>query len=889
MRTRSISCALLFFFAIVSFYTLQAQIPTANSFSSQVPYTGIYRYGINLGFFPGWSAQNNATLAAGTSTVRGAGMRTYRIPLYDDFLTQWGLTVELAKFRTYASLGADDHTAFVGNPSPAHRDTTTYPGCTEQSRSFKNLFAPIWLDSAKTQVNPANYYAKYLYDVVMTYGQYVKFWEVMNEPDFTYSSAGWMDTWMTRDPAAQELENLRAPIYHYIRMLRVSWEVIKKFQPGDYVCVGGLGYRGFLDAVMRNTDNPVDGSITAAYPLKGGAYYDVLSYHNYPMYDIWMTQRNSDKAAAAFIAARDRMNSIAIAHGYNGTQYPAKQFICTETGASRFVQGNTWGSNEGQRNYAIKGSVLSQKNSIHQVYWFSLSDGPDPANQHDRMGLYNYLGATTPYNQTPTDQGKAFATMTDLIYGKRYDAAKTAALALPAEVEGAAFRAADGTYTYVLWAKSTLDIDETATAQYSFPAGVILSANVTRKEWDFAYRADSVTISKTGITLTGSPSFFTDGGNQAPTSNAGADQTITLPLNTVTLSGSGTDADGSIASTAWSQVSGPSTATIATPLQASTTVNNLVQGIFLFEFKVKDNRNAEARDTVKVTVNAAPVTVRIEAEAYTTMHGVQKEGTTDVGGGQNVGYIDAGDWMEYTINPATTGAYIMNFRVATQNPGAQFQVRKPDGTILATLAVPNTGGWQAWQTITTTVNLNAGSQAIRLYSIGGNWNINWFEFRLGGVVAPTPLALWIEAEDYKAQFGIQKESTADVGGGQNIGYVDAGDWLDYAVNITATGTYKVNLRVASPMGGKLEIRNEAGMVLATVTIPATGAWQSWQTVSVNMVLPAGQQTLRIHAATNGWNLNWWEIKAVESFMTRVSGDRDNLFAHLKVSFYQKIE
>ena len=59
--------------------------------------------------------------------------------------------------------------------------------------------------------------------------------------------------------------------------------------------------------------------------------------------------------------------------------------------------------------------------------------------------------------------------------------------------------------------------------------------------------------------------------------------------------------------------------------------------------------------------------------------------------------------------------------------------------------------------------------------------------------------------------------------------------MDYSVNSSA-GTYAINLRVASPSGGQLQIRNSAGAVLATVSIPNTGGYQNWQTVSANVLL-----------------------------------------------------
>ena len=64
------------------------------------------------------------------------------------------------------------------------------------------------------------------------------------------------------------------------------------------------------------------------------------------------------------------------------------------------------------------------------------------------------------------------------------------------------------------------------------------------------------------IVMTGCPSKSTtapivNNNNIPPNANAGSDQTITLPINSVNLSGTGTDSDGSISSYAWSSVSGP--------------------------------------------------------------------------------------------------------------------------------------------------------------------------------------------------------------------------------------------------------------------------------------------------------------------------------------------
>ncbi len=90
-----------------------------------------------------------------------------------------------------------------------------------------------------------------------------------------------------------------------------------------------------------------------------------------------------------------------------------------------------------------------------------------------------------------------------------------------------------------------------------------------------------------------------------PTANAGSDVTITLPASSTTLTGSGTESNGSISSYAWKQTSGPSTATIGTATAASTTVSNLVQGSYVFTLTVTDKQGKTGTDQVTVTVNAA--------------------------------------------------------------------------------------------------------------------------------------------------------------------------------------------------------------------------------------------------------------------------------------------
>lgn len=117
----------------------------------------------------------------------------------------------------------------------------------------------------------------------------------------------------------------------------------------------------------------------------------------------------------------------------------------------------------------------------------------------------------------------------------------------------------------------------------------------------------------------------------------------------------------------------------------------------------------------------------------------------------------------------------------------------------------------------------------------------------------------IEAESFTAQQGVQTEGCSE--GGQDVGWIDTGDWLAYGgVTFPASGTYRVEYRVASPGGGQLSLDlNAGGIVLGQAQVPATGGWQSWTTVSQTVSVAAGTYDLGVYAVQGGWNLNWIRI------------------------------
>jgi hypothetical protein len=119
----------------------------------------------------------------------------------------------------------------------------------------------------------------------------------------------------------------------------------------------------------------------------------------------------------------------------------------------------------------------------------------------------------------------------------------------------------------------------------------------------------------------------------------------------------------------------------------------------------------------------------------------------------------------------------------------------------------------------------------------------------------------IQAENYTAISDAQTESTSDVGGGLNVGYINKGSWMAYNnLTIPTTGSYLVEYRVASISGGQLSLDLNAGSIqLGAVNVPATGGWQNWTTITQTVYMNAGTYSIDIYAQTAGWNINWFRI------------------------------
>ena len=117
---------------------------------------------------------------------------------------------------------------------------------------------------------------------------------------------------------------------------------------------------------------------------------------------------------------------------------------------------------------------------------------------------------------------------------------------------------------------------------------------------------------------------------------------------------------------------------------------------------------------------------------YRTTDGVDIEVSTDTGGGYSIGWTRTGEWLEYTVNVATSGNYILTERVASGATTGSFRVEFNGVDKTGAVAVPNTGGWQTWMNLSQTVSLSSGVQIMRIYFIANDANLNYLSLSGGG-------------------------------------------------------------------------------------------------------------------------------------------------------------
>lgn len=292
--------------------------------------------------------------------------------------------------------------------------------------------------------------------------------------------------------------------------------------------------------------------------------------------------------------------------------------------------------------------------------------------------------------------------------------------------------------------------------------------------------------------------------------------------------------------------------------------------------------------------------------------GVDIVSMNDQGSTRAIGIVKAGEWVKYTTNVQAAGTYTLDFRVSALGAGGKFHLEVDGKNVTGSLAVPDTKNWNNYTTVTKTgVALTAGQHTMRLVfetngKTGYVGNFNSLKFtKTSSAGTSTPAAVQvpntsaykniniaagttttIQAEDFDngaagvayrdatsanegkqyRNTGVDLEKSADSGGGYDVGYMKAGEWLDYTVNVTKAGTFNFDARIAAAYtGGAFHLEIDGKNVTGTLHFTNTGNFQKWTTIRKSgIAITAGKHVIRLVVDSTGGhpfagNVNWMKF------------------------------
>lgn len=266
-------------------------------------------------------------------------------------------------------------------------------------------------------------------------------------------------------------------------------------------------------------------------------------------------------------------------------------------------------------------------------------------------------------------------------------------------------------------------------------------------------------------------------------------------------------------------------------------------------------------------------------------------------GGFNIYRIDTYEWLEYTVNLSETTGYTFDFKVASTNSSGTIDLTM-DGQSIGSVKIPNTGGMQTWRNVKLTYGgfgqtLSAGVHVLRLSFSNTATHYDMFNIDKVTVTKASRYEFTrlyipgtVEAEHYDLGASAAAYSDLSAGnsggvnrsvgripltenvdiencseGGTNIGWIQSGEWLEYTLHVMQEDIYTIAARVASNTSyGSFQLALDGTNITNAISVPYTGGWQNWTTISIpSVLLAAGTHILRIKMTGNEFNLNKLEF------------------------------
>lgn len=138
---------------------------------------------------------------------------------------------------------------------------------------------------------------------------------------------------------------------------------------------------------------------------------------------------------------------------------------------------------------------------------------------------------------------------------------------------------------------------------------------------------------------------------------------------------------------------------------------------------------------------------RVPASSFAAQQGIQTADCSE--GGQCIGWVNDGDWVRYErVDFGQSTVTQLEIRAASETSGGTIEVRRnaPDGSLLGTCKVPNTGGWQSWRSFDVQIEPTGGVRTLCLVFRGPQSRPSdvrlWF-----AQVSQTNTTIWAQFQD----------------------------------------------------------------------------------------------------------------------------------------------
>lgn len=249
----------------------------------------------------------------------------------------------------------------------------------------------------------------------------------------------------------------------------------------------------------------------------------------------------------------------------------------------------------------------------------------------------------------------------------------------------------------------------------------------------------------------------------------------------------------------------------------------------------------------------------------------------------SIGFIEDGEWTQYTIYVEKSGLYDIESIVASGNDKGRFHLKFNEQNLTGDITFAGTGGWSAWGSVfARNIALRQGENYMKFYT-NGNMNIDKFIFRKSLPYAGTPykgtaaaIPGKVEAENYDeggmnvAYFdttptnegGAYRNDAVDIesaNGGYHISHTNGGEWLKYTIDVKETGVYNVDCRVS--------VGNASGSFFITIddideyppVSQSTTGWSNYVTLTVKGVyLTKGTHVMKF-STNGGINVDYFDF------------------------------